>query len=108
MEAHAYRINCVEDHIHVLVGLPSTLDVASFVKRFKLPTGNWLRTQHEFRDFDRWQEKYGAFTVSWDSRALLIEYIKNQQEHHRTETFIDEFKRLLRESGLEWNPLDHD
>jgi hypothetical protein len=43
-----------------------------------------------------------ARSSGWESRNGLIEYIKNQQEHHRRESFIDEFRRLLRESGLEW------
>jgi REP element-mobilizing transposase RayT len=108
MDAHVYRINCVEDHIHILADLPATLDVATFVKRFKLSSGNCLRDQSMFSQFDRWQEKYGAFSTGWESRNGLIEYIKNQQEHHRHESFIDEFKRLLREVGLEWDPRDED
>jgi REP element-mobilizing transposase RayT len=98
----------MEDNIHILLKLPPTLAISTFVKRFKLSSGNWLRDQPEFSDFDRWQEKYGAFSVSWEARNDVIEYIRNQQEHHRRESFIDEFKRLLRESGLEWDPRDED
>src|SRR5690606_31935972 len=107
-DSHVYRINCVEDHIHILVGLPPTLDIATFVKRFKQSSGRWLRSHSDFSDFDRWQEKYGAFTVSWEEKTKLIEYIQNQEEHHCTESFLDEFKRLAREAGLEWNPLDEE
>jgi REP element-mobilizing transposase RayT len=106
--AHVFRINCVEDHIHILVKLPPTITISAFVKRFKLSSGNWLREQAAFSEFDRWQEKYGAFSVSWEARNDVIEYIRNQEEHHRRESFIDEFKRLLRESGLEWDPRDED
>jgi hypothetical protein len=49
-----------------------------------------------------------ARNTRWESRKGLIEYIKNQQEHHRHESFIDEFKRLLHEAGLEWDPRDED
>ncbi len=108
MNAHPYRINCVEDHLHILVGLPPTLDISTFVKRFKLSSGNWLREEVAFPDFDRWQEKYGGFTATWGEKAGLVEYIKNQEEHHRTESFMDEFKRLIREAGLEWDPRDEE
>jgi REP element-mobilizing transposase RayT len=57
MDAYVHRINCVEDHIHILVGLPSTLSISQFVQRFKLSSGNWLREQPLFPQFDRWQAK---------------------------------------------------
>jgi hypothetical protein len=44
-----------------------------------------------------------ARNTGWESKNGLIEYIKNQRRHHRRESFIDEFKRLLREAGLEWD-----
>lgn len=108
MKGHTYRINCVEDHLHILVGLPATLEVSLFVKRFKLSSGNWLRAQPAFPDFDHWQDQYGAFSESWGAKDRLIEYIKDQEDHHRQESFLDEFKRLIQEAGLEWDPRDEE
>ena len=41
--------------------------------------------------------------MSWELKTGLIEYIKNQEEHHKTEPFLEEFKRLVKEAGLEWD-----
>jgi hypothetical protein len=49
-----------------------------------------------------------ARSAGWELSNAFIESIKNQQEHHRRESFIDEFKRLLREARLEWDPRDED
>lgn len=47
-------------------------------------------------------ESYGAFTISVREKETLINYIKNQKEHHKKETFMDEFKRLLNENGIKF------
>ena len=100
---HLYRLNGMEDHVHLLVGLRADMAPAGVVKTLKLSSGNWMRESGLFPDFDYWQEGYGAFTKSWQDRETVIEYIRNQQIHHRTETFEDELKRLVAEAGLEWD-----
>jgi len=56
-----------------------------------------------FSQFDHWQDGYGAFTHSVREKAALIEYIKNQEEHHRRVDFLDEYRKLLREAGIEFD-----
>jgi len=53
--------------------------------------------------FDHWQEGYGAFNHSAREKAALIEYIKNQEEHHRRVDFLDEYRKLLRDAGIEFD-----
>jgi putative transposase len=50
-----------------------------------------------------WQQGYGAFSVSPGHIAGLIDYINNQEEHHKNETFQDEFRRLFTKYGIEWD-----
>ena len=52
--------------------------------------------------FEGWQEGYGAFTYSVKEKETVINYIKNQKEHHKSENFYDEFKRLLIENEIEF------
>ena len=33
----------------------------------------------------------------------IINYIKNQKEHHKKVSFEDEYRELLREHGIEWD-----
>ncbi|MDX1972161.1 MAG: IS200/IS605 family transposase [Candidatus Sumerlaeia bacterium] len=98
-----YRLNGMDDHLHLLVGIHPSLSLSEFVKKIKLAAGEWMRKSTHFPAFDYWQEGYGAFTISWKDKNDVIEYIINQEEHHRGENSLAEFKRLLEASGLEWN-----
>lgn len=100
---HLYRLNGVDDHVHFLVGLHPDVAPATFVQKIKLGSGNWMRKGGLFPDFDNWQEGYAVFTKSWRDKDTMIEYVKNQEEHHRHESFIDELRRLVEEAGLEWD-----
>ena len=62
-----------------------------------------MKANGNFPEFDAWQEGYGAFTYSIREKDMIINYVKNQKEHHNAETFYDEFKRLLLENGIEFD-----
>jgi REP element-mobilizing transposase RayT len=89
------------DHVHILTGLHSTLSLADFVRDLKTSTNSWLKNNEHFPDFESWGEKYGAFTIFYQGKEKVIEYIKNQREHHRDESFTEEYRRLIKESGIE-------
>lgn len=57
----------------------------------------------KFPEFKAWQARYGAFTYSIREKDIIINYVKNQKEHHKTESFYDEYKRLLIENGIEFD-----
>jgi putative transposase len=98
---HLYRINGMEDHIHILCDLHPTIALADYMRDIKTSSSIWLKQSEEMPDFDGWADGYGAFTCSWKDKEIIINYIKNQQEHHKKESFEDEFKRLLKENGIE-------
>lgn len=87
----------------MLTTVHSTMSLSSFVGEFKTSTGKWLRGHGGFPHFRYWQEGYGAFTESWGRRDGPIEDITGQLEHHRRESFLDEFRRLVEEAGLDWD-----
>ena len=62
-----------------------------------------MKALGKFSLFNGSQEGYGAFTYSILEKEMIINYIKNQKEHHRKESFEDEFKRLLIENGIEFD-----
>jgi hypothetical protein len=51
----------------------------------------------------RWQVKYGAFGVSVSQLDRIIQYIKDQEVHHRKMTFQEEFLTLLNKHRVEYN-----
>ncbi|HEY6503830.1 MAG TPA: transposase, partial [Chitinophagaceae bacterium] len=100
---HLYRINGVEDHLHIITHLHPSISLASLVKDIKLASTAHIKEQNLFPDFGGWQDGYGAFTYSTEARNNLIEYVKRQEEHHRIKTFEDEYIELLQEHQVEFD-----
>ncbi|MGH2552612.1 MAG: IS200/IS605 family transposase [Chitinophagaceae bacterium] len=98
-----YRINGVEDHIHIFSDLHPGISLADYVKDIKVATSIWMKAHGKFPKFAGWQDSYAALTYSIREKDMIINYIKNQKEHHKKENFYDEFKRLLIENGIEFD-----
>ena len=97
-----YVLNGVEDHIHFLSDLHPSVSLSDYLKKIKVASSLWMKETGKFPEFEGWQDGYGAFTYSIREKETLINYIKNQKEHHKKETFFDEYKRLLVENGIEF------
>lgn len=98
-----YRINGIEDHIHIFSDLHPTICLSDYIKDIKVASSIWMKNSGRFQKFEAWQEGYGAFTYSIREKDMIINYVKNQKQHHKQETFYDEFKRLLMENGIEFD-----
>lgn len=98
-----YRINGMEDYIHIMSDLHPSESLSNYVKDIKVASSLWMKASGKFPLFEGWQDGYGAFTYSFKERDSVINYIKNQKEHHKTETFYEEFKRLLIENEIEFD-----
>lgn len=97
-----YRINGMPDHIHILVQLHPSIAVSDFVKQLKNATNQWLKENRDFfPDFEAWGRKYFAMTYNYRDKDLIINYIKNQKEHHKTEKTSDEVRRLSNENNIQ-------
>lgn len=102
-KCHLYRINGVEDHIHIVTHIHPTIALANLIKDIKLASSAFIKEKNLFPNFDGWQEGYSAFTYSIKEKDYLIEYVKNQEEHHKTITFKEELIELLKEHGIEFD-----
>ena len=99
----AICVGGVEDHVHLLLSLPSTLAIAKAIQLVKGGSSKWIHDNFpDMRQF-AWQEGYGAFTVGAPQRPGVREYIARQAEHHQTRTFQEEYLDLLRRSGVEYD-----
>ncbi len=96
-------INGVADHVHLLSTLPRTVTQAKLVENIKRNSSRWIKSKGVGYQKFAWQSGYGIFSVSPSKKASVEQYIANQKEHHKTETFQDEFRRFLRNHGLDWD-----
>jgi putative transposase len=102
-DCHLFRVNGVEDHLHILTSIHQAVCLADLVKAVKTGSAKWIREERIFSHFDHWQEGYGAFTHSVPDKERLIEYIKNQEKHHRQVDFLDEYRMLLHDADVEFD-----
>ena len=101
---HLYRINAMEDHLHILTHVHPTIPVSNLIKDIKLASSDFILREGFFPDFSGWQDGYGAFTESIKAKERLIKYIKNQEEHHKNVSFMEEYKSLLDEYEIKFDP----
>lgn len=94
------RVGGAEDHVHILCRLAKTLDVSTLIRELKRDSSKWVKLENPRLPDFHWQQGYGAFSVSPSHIAALTEYIANQEEHHRQESFQDEFRRLCEKYGV--------
>lgn len=99
-----FQINGVEDHLHILLKLHPSVALASLIKDIKISSNAFIKEKFLFPDFTGWQDGYGAFTYSNTALPNLIRYVQNQEEHHRSLTYEDEYIGLLEEHGVEYDP----
>lgn len=99
---HLYRINGVEDHLHILTHVHPMISLSSLVKDIKVSSVLHIKNQKLFNNFNSWQEGYGAFSYNIKEKGRLIDYIKNQEEHHQKIDFRDEYIQLLKENEIEF------
>lgn len=101
--SHLYRINAVADHVHILTSVHPGQSLASLIRDLKSNSTTWIKDENLIPAFPGWQEGYAAFTKSVGEREKVIQYIKRQQEHHRSVSSLDELRVLLREEGVKFD-----
>jgi REP element-mobilizing transposase RayT len=100
------EIGGITDHVHILAKIKPAISVSEMLAKLKANSSKWANDHKmKFRKFG-WQEGYAAFTVSESQVAVVREYIRNQQEHHRKQTYQEEFVALLERHGIEYDPRD--
>ena len=98
-----YLINGVDDHVHIFTSLHPTQSLSRFVKDIKLSASAWITQNRIFPSFKNWQDGYGAFTHSHFEKKAILQYIATQEDHHKKRSFIEEFRDLLIEAGIEFD-----
>ena len=97
----ALEINGTNDHVHILAKLGPTISISEFLSKLKSGSSGWARRKTAGRF--AWQARFGAFTVSESQVERVRRYIRNQEEHHRKQSFEEEFRALLRAHKIDFD-----
>jgi putative transposase len=98
-------VNGMPDHIHVFVGLKPSMPVSDLVRDIKNNSSNFINDRKLVKGKFSWQEGYGAFSYSHSHIGKVYQYILNQEEHHKTKTFREEYTDFLIKFGIEYNEV---
>ncbi|MBH2006781.1 MAG: IS200/IS605 family transposase [Myxococcaceae bacterium] len=104
--ANVYEIGGIEDHVHILLGLPRTMAAATMAEKLKSNSSKWFKTKRaDFATF-AWQQGYGVFSVSQSQLTVVRQYIQKQKEHHRNIKPKDELRVLLAKHRISFDEKD--
>jgi putative transposase len=95
-------INGMPDHVHILVGMRPTQALSDLMQQLKQESSKWINDKRLTGSRFAWQEGYGAFSYGKSQLPAVINYIENQEEHHRTRTFLEEYRRFLDVFGIDY------
>ena len=98
-----YRAGGTAEHVHLAIRLPRTITIADLVEKLKTTSSKWFKTQPGGSEVFAWQRGYGCFSVGPKDIEALCDYIDEQEKHHRTQTFQEEFRAFLQRYGVEYN-----
>ncbi len=93
------EIYAMPDHVHILVRFKTTHTVAEIVNKIKTNSSRWIATRYHI-EFN-WQDGGGYFTLGYSQINMVRKYIRNQAQHHMSQTMVEEFEIFLIEHGLQ-------
>ena len=102
-EAVPIIINGTENHLHILTTMSKNLSLAKFVEEIKRNSSLWIKSKGQHYQSFAWQGGYAGYSVSQSKVAIVEKYIENQKEHHKTETFQDEYVKFLQKHNVDFD-----
>ena len=99
----ALGVGGMDDHVHVLLSIPSSVPIAKAMREIKSGSSHWMRANCAAPAFE-WQEGYAAFSIGWAQAETTLAYIARQKEHHRKRDFQAEFLAFLKKHQIGYDP----
>lgn len=96
-------IFCMPDHTHLLVGLKPVIAISDLTRDIKAGSSKFINDKHWMKGKFNWQEGFGAFSYSRSQIDNVIKYILNQEQHHKKETFKEEYIDFLKIFQIEYD-----
>ena len=106
------QINTMPDHLHMLIGFRPNENMSQLIQVVKSESTKWVNdTNHSFQKF-AWQDArlpdavgqgFGGFSYSKSHVPDVIRYIQNQEQHHKKQTFLEEYVSFLKAFEIEYD-----
>jgi putative transposase len=103
-EQKLIAINGMPGHVHILLGLKPTIALSDLVRDIKAYSSRFINENHWVAGRFEWQHGFGAFSYNHSQLDTVIQYIRNQEEHHKTRTFREEYIEFLNRYAIDFKP----
>lgn len=103
LECNPVKVGGYTDHVHILCLLSRKISQMDLLEEIKKQSSKWIKTQGDTYLNFYWQDGYGIFSVNPTQVNVVVEYIKNQEEHHKTVSFQDELRAFLKKYKVEYD-----
>ena len=100
------ELNGYWDHVHLLIDLNPAVSLAETINLIKGESSHWLNENSLVPGHFKWQKRYSAFSVGLSVKGKVINYIRNQEAHHRKSSYLEEIKKFYREYGIAFDKRD--
>jgi len=97
-------INCTRDHVHIFIGYDPVQPLPDLLRDIKANSSKFINEKRWMPGKFQWQNGYGSFSYSHSQIDSVIKYINNQEEHHKTTTFKEEYLKLLKQFDVDYDP----
>jgi REP element-mobilizing transposase RayT len=97
------EIGGTHNHVHILTSLPKSMTLTDYIREIKTNSSKWIKQLDGHYAQFAWQDGYGAFSVSPSLLDKAIQYIRGQEEHHKTRTFNEEYRLFLEAYGIDYD-----
>ncbi|OPX34367.1 hypothetical protein B1H10_03835 [candidate division KSB1 bacterium 4484_188] len=94
------KMNIQPEHVHILLTLPADQTIAQVSKNLKGESSHWINDNNLLPGKFNWQRGYGAFSVSASQLTKVKNYIASQEEHHKKQSFYQEYKEWAKKYGV--------
>ena len=91
------------NHVHLLVRIRPNLAPSVFIQKVKANSSKWINQRRFFNHDFTWQIGGAVFSIGYRHIPYLIKYIDNQKEHHRKDSFKNEYLKILVENNIEFS-----
>lgn len=103
LECNPVQVGCYTDHVHILCLLSRKIAQMNLLEELKKQSSKWIKTQGNAYSNFYWQDGYGVFSVNPTQIDVVVNYIKNQEKHHKTLSFQDELRAFLKKYNVEYD-----
>lgn len=103
---NGFKVLCIggtDNHVHVLVSLNPSINVAKAVQFIKGGSSKWIHETFPDQKLFSWQEGYGAFSIGISQLEQTRRYIENQETHHKKVSFQEEYLEFLKKNDIDYD-----